>query len=58
MAALGYLANLERGLGLVFDAHFLHGFFCKNVPYLICTNGQSFSVTPYFFLNISNKMCH
>ena len=29
MAALGNLAKLKRGLGLAFDAHFLHGFFAK-----------------------------
>ena len=35
MAVFGYLAKLERSLWLAFGAHFLHGFFCKNVPYLI-----------------------
>ena len=35
MGALGYLAKLKRDLGLAFDVHFLHGFFCKNIPYLI-----------------------
>ena len=29
MAVLGYLAKLKRGLGLVFGAHFLHGFSVK-----------------------------
>ena len=35
MAVLGYLAKLEKGLGLSFQAHFLHNFSVKNVPYLI-----------------------
>ena len=35
MAVLGYLAKLEKGLGLSFQAHFLHDFPIKNVPYLI-----------------------
>ena len=35
MAVLGYLAKLERVLGLSFQAHFLHDFSVKNVPYLI-----------------------
>ena len=35
MAVLGYLAKLKRGLGLAFGSHFLHNFFCNNVPYLI-----------------------
>ena len=34
MAVLGYLAKLKRGLGLAFEAHFLHGF-SINVPYLV-----------------------
>ena len=29
MAALGYLAKLKRGLGITFDAHFLHYFSVK-----------------------------
>ena len=29
MATLGNLAKLKRGLGLAFDAHFLHGLFVK-----------------------------
>ena len=35
MAVLDYLAKVKMGLGLAFGAHFLHGFFHKNVPYLI-----------------------
>ena len=35
MVVLGYLPKLERGLVLVFDAHFLHDFFHENVSYLI-----------------------
>ena len=44
MAVLGYLAKLKIGLRLAFGAHFVHDF------------SISFSVTPYFFLKISNKM--
>ena len=29
MAVLGYLTKLTKGLGLVFGAHFLHGFSIK-----------------------------
>ena len=29
MAILGYLAKLKRGLGLAFDAHFVHDFSIK-----------------------------
>ena len=48
MAVLDYLAKLKRDLGLAFGAYFLHDFI----------NGESFNVTPYFFLKISNKMCY
>ena len=58
MAVLGYLAKLKRGLGLVFGAHFLHGFSVKMFCIYFSINGQSFSVTPYFFLKISNKICY
>ena len=32
---LGYLPKLKKGLELTFGAHFLHGFFHTNAPYLI-----------------------
>ena len=32
MAVLGYLPKLKRGLGLAFDAHFLHYFSIKMFP--------------------------
>ena len=35
MAVLDFLAKVKMGLGPAFDAHFLHDFFHKNVPYLI-----------------------
>ena len=35
MSVLGYLVKLKKGLGLALGAHFLHGFFHKNVSYLI-----------------------
>ena len=58
MAVSGYLAKLKSGLGLAFEAHFLHDFFMKILLIRLCINGQSFNVTPYLFLLISNKMCH
>ena len=58
MAVLGYLAKLERGLGRAFGAHFLYGFSLKMFLIQFSINGQSFSVTPYFFLRMSNKMCY
>ena len=56
MAVLGYLVKLKRGLGLAFGAHFLHGFSVKMFFTYFSISGQSFSVTPYFFPKISNKM--
>ena len=58
MAVLGYLAKLKRGLGLAFGAHFLFDFSIKLFLIQFSINGQSFYVTPYFFLKISNKMCY
>ena len=55
MAALGYLAKLKRVLGRAFGAHFLHDFPIKMFLIQFSINGQSFSVTPHFFLKISNK---
>ena len=57
MAVLGYLPKLKRGLGLAFGAHFLHDFSIKMFLIKFSINGQSFNVTPYFFLKLSNKMC-
>ena len=48
MAVLGYLAKLKRGLGLAFDSHFLHNFFCKNVPYLILYQWTKFQCHTLF----------
>ena len=56
MAVLGYLA--KRGLGLAFGAHFLHDFSVKMFCISYSINGQSFNVTPYFFLKVSNIMCY
>ena len=56
MAVLGYLANLKRDLGLAFDADFLHDFSVKMFLISYSINGQSFNVTTYLFLNISNKI--
>ena len=58
MAVLGYLTKLKRGLGLAFGAHFLYDFSIKLFLIQFSINGQSFSLTPYFFLKISNKMCY
>ena len=52
MAALGYLVKLKRALGLAFDVQFLHDFSIKMFLVLYSINGQSFNVTPYFFLKI------
>ena len=52
MALLGYLVKLKRGLGLAFGAHFLHDFYVKMFLIWYSINGQSFIVTPYFFLKI------
>ena len=57
MAVLGYLAKLKRDLELAFGAHFQHDFSIKIFLIEYSINGQSFNVTPYFFLKISNKMC-
>ena len=56
MAILGYLAKLKRGLGRAFGAHFLDDFSVKMLLIQFSINGQNFSVTPYFFLKVSNKM--
>ena len=58
MAVLDYLAKLKRGLGLAFEAHFLHDFSIIMFLIQISINGQSLNVTPYFFFKISNKMCY
>ena len=58
MAVLGYLAKLQRGLGLAFSAHFLHKFSIKMFHISYSINGQQFNVTPYFLLKISNNMCY
>ena len=56
MAVLSYLAKLKRGLSLAFGVHFLHDFFVKMFLIQFSINGQSFNVTPFFFLIISNKI--
>ena len=43
MAVLGYLPKLNRGLGLAFGEHFLHGFLTKLT---------SFNVISFFLLKI------
>ena len=56
MTVLGYLAKLQRGLRQAFGAHFVHDFAMKMFRIWYSISGQSFSVTPYFFLKISNKI--
>ena len=58
MAALAYIAKLKKGLGLAFDAYFLHDFSIKMFLIKYSINGQSFNVIPFFLLKISNKMCY
>ena len=58
MAVLGYLEKLKRSLGLAFSAHLLYDFFIKMFLIQYSISGQSFNVTPYFFLKISNKICY
>ena len=58
MAVLGYSAKFKRDLGLAFGVHFQHDFSIKMFLIQYSINGQSFNATPYFFLKISNKMCH
>ena len=58
MAVLGYLAKLKRDLGLTFGAYFQHDFSIKMFLIEYYINGQSFNVTPYFFVKISNKICY
>ena len=48
MAVLDYLAKVKMGLGLAFGAHFLHGFFHKNVPYLILYQWTKFQCHTLF----------
>ena len=48
MAVLSYLPKLKRGLGLASDAHFLHYFFHKNVPYLILYLWTRFQCHTFF----------
>ena len=56
MAVLGYLTKLQRDLGQVFGANFLHNFSIKMFLISYSINGQSFNVTPNFFLMISNSV--
>ena len=56
---MAVLAKLKWSLGLAFNAHFLHDFSIKMFCILYSINGQSFNVTPYFFLkiNYSTSIC-
>ena len=47
IAVFGYLATLRMGLGLAFDAHFLHDF-SINVPYLILYQWTKFQCHTLF----------
>ena len=48
MTVLGSLIKLERGLELTFGAHFLHGFFHTNAPYLILYQLAKFQCHIFF----------
>ena len=58
MTIFDYLPKLKWGVGLTFDAHFLHDFSIKFFPVQYSINGKSFNVIPFFLLMISNKMCY
>ena len=57
-AVLGYLPKLKRGMGLAYDAYFLHDFPVKMFLIKYSINGQSFNIIPFFLLKISNKICY
>ena len=44
MAALAYIAKLKKGLGLAFDAYFLHDFSIKMFLIQYSIHGQGFYV--------------
>ena len=48
IAVLGYLPKLKRDLRLTFGAYFQHGFFHKNVPYLILYRWTKFQCHIFF----------
>ena len=57
MAVLGYSAKLEKGLGLAFGPHFLHGFFRENFLYLILYQWTEFQCHNLFLSqNIKQKV--
>ena len=58
MAVLGHMAKLKRSLALAFSANFLHDFSIKMFLIYYSIDEQSFNVTPYFLLKISNKICY
>ena len=58
MVVLSYLPKLKRDLGLAFGAHFLRDFSIKILLIWYSTNWQSFNITPFFLLKVSNKMCY
>ena len=55
MAFLGYLPELKRGLGIAYDAHFLHDFPINMFLIKYSINGQSFNVIYTFFLSQDTK---
>ena len=48
MAVLGYSAKLKRGLGLAFEANFLHEFFHESFIYLILYQWTKFQCHSLF----------
>ena len=55
MAVLGYFPELKRGLGIAFGLHFLHDFSIEMFLIQYSIIWQSFNVTSFLFLKISNK---
>ena len=58
MAVLGYLTKFLKGLGLAFIAHFLHAFSLKNCSLFNILSMDKVSMSSFFLLKISNKMCY
>ena len=57
MAVFSYLPKSKRGLELAFGAHFLHGFFHANVPYLILYQLTKFQCHIFFDFSMNQTKC-
>ena len=49
--------KLKRGLELAFGAHFLHGFFHTNAPYLILYQLKKFQCHIFFYFSRYQIKC-